>query len=141
MSGVRLEMWTDTNSIIDDYRIRHIPIGRIAAEHHHSIRCVGALLRSLRLTRSHSEASKLAWTPKRRAEQGRVNRAVLQGVPRPTKTRCEGAPHIHKLAAWFQYAKERLDRYPNGEQAVAIIELMRAWNGGAIKHKAKEVAM
>lgn len=141
MAGVRVEMWADTNAIIDDYRVRRLPITQIAAEHHHSVRCVGALLRSLRLTRKRSEASRLAWTPGRRVEQGRINSAIGQGVPRPTKSHREPSPHIHKLAAWFQYAKERLDRYPNGEQALAIIEQMRAWNGGEVKHMVREEAV
>jgi hypothetical protein len=132
---MRREQYANLNAMIDDYRTGGLNMREIARKYHHAYYSVQRTFHELGITRSKSEAAKLAWTlEKRRAmslqQKGHPYRGGGRRVPRAIKrTRTQS---IHDLALWCVRCKELTGRYPDGKQLARIIEEIRRWNGGEV---------
>lgn len=137
---MRLSQRPDLNAMIEDYRVRRMSVRDIAKQRGCGASALQDLFRSLGITRSRREAARLGCAKRDSSKWANVPRQETgRNVPRTIeRTRTDS---IHQLALWFVRCKEITGRYPNGAQVDNMIEQLRVWNGGEVKHMPKEVAM
>ena len=131
---MRREQHADLNAMIADYR-HGMTIKQVARKYNRGVTYVTNLFRGLGLTRSKSEAAKLAWTPEKRKavslqQKGHPYRGGGRRVPRVIeRTRTQS---VRDLALWCVRCKELTGRYPDSQQLNRIIEEIRHWNGSEV---------